>query len=131
MISYISGKFPFSLFIEEETNDIRRWIFDYGSFRATIQVDPGQTGWIMEADGPQLNVLVDHTGLLSMNDEVKPRHSPDPDVWKMSMIRNFQDFLQAVRLRTEPMVNSLDGLSAIILHEAAVKTLDYGSKVNL
>jgi predicted dehydrogenase len=131
MISYISGKFPFSLFIEEETNDIRRWILDYGSFRATIQVDPGQTGWIMEADGPQLNVLVDHTGLLSMNDEVKPRHSPDPDVWKMSMIRNFQDFLQAVRLRTEPMVNSLDGLSAIILHEAAVKTLDYGSKVNL
>ena len=132
MISYISGKFPLSLFIEkEETNEIRRWILDYGSFQATIQVDPGQTGWILEVDGPQMNALADHTGLLSMNDEVKPRHSPDPYVWTMSMIKNFEDFLQAVRLRTDPMVNSLDGLSAIILHEAAVKTLHYGTKVNL
>jgi len=132
MISYITGKFPLSLFIEkEETNEIRRWILDYWSFQATIQVDPGQTGWILEADGPQLNALADHTGLLSMNNEVKPRHSPDSYVWTSSMIKNFEDFLQAVRLRTDPMVNSLDGLSAIILHEAAVKTLHNGTKVNL
>ena len=127
-----TGKFPLSLFIEkEETNDIRRWILDYGSFQATIQVDPGQTGWILEVDGPQLNALADHTGLLSIDNEVKPRHSPDSYVWTRSMIKNFEDFLKAVRSRTEPLVNSLDGLSAIILYEAAVKTLHNGTKVNL
>jgi predicted dehydrogenase len=131
MISFVTGKFPYSLFIEEKTNEIRRWILDYESFQATIQVDPGQTGWIMEMDGPELKALADHTGLLSINDEVIPRHSPAPHVWTTSMIKNFKDFLQAVRKRTEPMVNSLDGLSAIILHEAAVKTLHSGSKVNL
>jgi predicted dehydrogenase len=132
IISYISGKFPFSLFIEkEETSEIQRWYLDYKSFQASIRVDPGQTGWIMELEGPQLNALTDHTGLLRMNDEVEPRISPTPSVWTRSMTRNLQDFLQAVRLRTEPMVNSLDGLSAIILHQAAVTTLHSGTKVNL
>ena len=132
MISYITDKFPVSLFVEqEETNSIRRWILDYESFQATIQADPEQTGWLLEAVGPQLRVLVDHTGLLSLNDEIKPRHSPAPSVWARSIIRNLEDFLRAVRTRTEPQVNSLDGLSAIILHEAAVKSLHNGTKVNL
>ena len=132
MISYITGKFPLSLFIEkEETNDIRRWILDYESFQATIEVDPGQTGWILEVDGPQLNALADHTGLLRLNDEVEPRLSPASAVWTRSMIKNIEDFMQAVRLRTQPTVNSLEGLSAIILHEAAVKSLHNGTRVNL
>lgn len=131
MISFVTGRFPYSLFIEKKTSEIRRWILDYESFQTTILVDPGQTGWIMEMDGPELKVLADHTGLLNMNDEIKPRHSPTPSVWTQSMIKNFEDFLQAVRKRTEPMVNSIDGLSAIILHEAAVKTLHNGRKVNL
>jgi len=132
MITYVTGKFPLSLFIEDDdSNDIRRWKFDYEFFRAVIQVDPGQTGWIMEVDAPQLSVVADHTGLLSIDNEVKPRHSPSPDVWTKSMSRNFEDFLQAVRSRNEPLVNSLDGLSAIILHKAAVNTLHQGTKVNL
>ena len=131
MISFVTGKFPHSLFIEDETKEIRRWILDYESFQATIRVDPGQTGWIMEVDGPKLTAMADHTGMLSVQNEVKPRHSPAPKVWTMSMIKNFRDFLQAVRKRTEPMVNSIDGLSAIILHEAAVRTLHNGTKVNL
>ena len=81
MISYITGQFPLSLFIEKETKNIRRWIIDYGSFQATIQVDPGQTGWKMEVDGPQMNALADHSGLLNMNDEVKPIHSGSPSIW--------------------------------------------------
>jgi predicted dehydrogenase len=132
MISCITGQFPFSLFIEnEETNDIRRWIFDYESFQAIIQVDPKQTGWIMEVSGPQLSALADHTGLLRMDDEVEPRLSPAPSVWTRSIVTNFEDFLQAVRLRTDPTVNSLDGLSAIILSEAAEKSLQHGTRVNL
>jgi hypothetical protein len=132
IISYISGKFPFSLFIEkEETSKIQRWYLDYNSFQATILVDPGQTGWIMELEGPQLNALTDHTGLLKMNDEVEPRISPTPSVWNRSMTKNLQDFIGAVRLRTQPLVNSLDGLSAIILHQAALTTLQHGTKVNL
>ncbi len=132
MISFITGKFPLSLFIEkEETNDIQRWILDYESFQATIQVDPRQTGWILEIDGPQLNALADHTGLLRLNDEVEPRLSPSPSVWTRSIIKNLEDFIQAVRLRTEPEVNSLEGLSAIILMQAAVKSLHNGTRVNL
>ena len=132
MISFITGKFPLSLLIEkEETNDIRRWILDYESFQATIQVDPGQTGWILEVDSPQLNALADHTGLLRLNDEVEPRLSPAPSVWTRSIIKNLEDFIQAVRLRTEPGVNSLEGLSAIILNQAAVKSLHNGTRVNL
>jgi hypothetical protein len=132
MISYITGKFPLSLFIEKEkTKDVRRWKLDYESFQAMIQVDPGQTGWILEVDGPQMNALADHTGLLRLNDEVEPRLSPAPSVWTRSMILNLEDFLKAVRLRTEPTVNSLEGLSAIILHQAVVKSLHNGSKVNL
>ncbi|GAI90116.1 unnamed protein product, partial [marine sediment metagenome] len=116
MISFITGNFPLSLLVEkEETNGIRQWKLDYDSFQATIQADPGQTGWILEVEGPQLSALADHTGLLRLNDEVEPRLSPAPSVWEKSIIKNLEDFIQAVRLRTEPMVNSLDGLSAIIL----------------
>jgi len=132
MISYFSGKFPISLLIEKDkTNEIRRWILDYESFQATIQVDPIQTGWIMELEGPELNAIADHTGLLRLNDEVKPSISPAPSVWNRSMIKNIEDFLQAVRKRTEPRVNSLEGLSSIILHEASLKSLHSGTKVNL
>jgi hypothetical protein len=132
MISYITGKFPLTLFVDKDkTNEIQRWILDYGSFQAIIQVDPGQTGWILEVDGPQLNVLADHTGLLRLNDEVEPRLSPAPSVWTRSIIKNLEDFIKSVRLRTEPTVNSLDGLSAIILHQAAVKSLHNGTMVNL
>ncbi|KPL17293.1 MAG: hypothetical protein AMS23_07360 [Bacteroides sp. SM1_62] len=132
MISFISGKFPLSLFIEKiKTKGVRRWILDYDSFQATFQVDPGQTGWIMELDGPALSALTDHTGLLRLNDEVEPRRSPEPSVWDRSMIRNLEDFIQAVRSRTEPMVNSLDGLSAIILNQAAEKSMQNGTRINL
>ena len=132
MISYITGKFPQSLSTEkEEIKDISRWILDYESFQTIITVDPGQTGWIMELESPELNALVDHTGLLRLNDEAKPRISPAPSVWTRSMIKNMEDFLQAVRSRTEPRVNSLEGLSSIILHEAALKTAHLGTKVNL
>jgi predicted dehydrogenase len=132
MISFITGKFPVSLFIEQDkTNSIRRWILDYESFQATIQTDPEQTGWVLQAEGPQLSVLVDHTGLLRLNDEVKPRHSPAQTVWARSIIRNLEDFLRAVRTRTEPQVNSLDGLSAIILTDAAGQSIRSGIKVDL
>jgi predicted dehydrogenase len=132
MISFITDKFPVSLYIEqEETNSIRRWIFDYESFQGIILADPEQTGWVLEAEGPQLHVLVDHTGLLSLNDEVKPRHSPVPSVWARSIINNLEDFLRAVRTRTEPQANSLDGLSAIILTDAAGQSIRSGIKVDL
>ena len=132
MISYITGKFPQSLSTEkEEIKDINRWILDYESFQTIIQVDPGQTGWTMELEGPKLNALADHTGLLRLNDEVKPRISPAPSVWTRSIITNMENFLQAVRLRTEPTVNSLEGLSSIILHEAALKSTHTGTKVSL
>jgi len=132
MISYITGRFPQSLSTEkEEIKDINRWILDYESFQTVIQVDPNQTGWIMELTGPELNALADHTGLLRLNDEAKPRISPAPSVWTRSMIMNMEDFLQAVRSRTKPTVNSLEGLSAIILHEAALKSAHIGTKVDL
>jgi len=132
MISYITGKFPQSLSTEkEEIKDTNRWILDYESFQTIIQVDPNQTGWVMELAGPELNALADHTGLLRLNDEAKPRISPAPSVWTRSMINNMEDFLQAVRSRTEPKVNSLEGLSAIILHEAALKSAHIGAKVDL
>ena len=132
MISFITDKFPVSLYIEQEkTNNIRRWVLDYESFQATIQTDPEQTGWLLEAQGPQLRALVDHTGLLSLNDEVKPRHSPRTSVWARSIISNLEDFLRAVRTRSEPQVNSLDGLSAIILTDAARQSIRSGVKVDL
>jgi predicted dehydrogenase len=132
MISFITGKFPFSLFVEKHgTNEIRQWILDYGSFQATLRVDPGQTGWILELDGPQLNATADHTGLLRLNNEVEPRLSPAPSVWQASMIKNLEDFIKAVRSRTEPAVNSLDGLSAILLNQAAEKSIHQGTRVDL
>jgi len=132
MISYITGKFPQSLSTEkEEIKNINRWILDYESFQTIIQVDPEQTGWIMELEGPELNALADHTGLLRLNDKAKTRISPAPSVWTRSMIKNMEDYLKAVRSRTEPKVNSLEGLSSIILHEAALKSAHIGTKINL
>jgi predicted dehydrogenase len=132
MISFITGKFPVSLFIgKNETNDLQRWMLDYESFQAIVQVDPGQTGWILEVEGPQLSALADHTGMLSLNSEVEPRLSPAKSVWNRSMVKNLEDFIQAVRLRKEPRVNSLDGLSAIILNQAGRQSMQSGTRVNL
>ena len=132
LISYITGKFPVSLLLEgEEADPVRQWVLDYDSFSAVIQTDPGQTGWIMDLEGPGLNALADHTGLLKLNNSVEPMVSPDPKVWKDSMVRNLQDFIEAVRFRNEPVTNFLDGLSAVILTEAAVRSEQNGIAVQL
>ena len=132
IISYITGKYPLSLFIENRKSDrIKTWILDYNSFQAIIRVDPVQTGWIMEVNGPQLSATADHTGLLRLNNEVEPRLSPAPSVWERSMIKNLEDFIQAVRMRSEPAINSLDGLASIILNQASEKSMQNGNKVSL
>lgn len=132
IISYITGKFPLTLLVAaDEKAGFQRYVLDYGSFLATIEADPGQTGWILEVEGPRLNALADHTGLLRLGDEVESRISPSPSVWKWAMIRNMEDFLQAIRTREEPEVNSLDGLAAIILDQAAGRSMHDGTKVDL
>ena len=132
IISYITGKFPLTLLVTaDEQAGFQRYVLDYGSFLATIEADPGQTGWILEVEGPRLNAMADHTGLLRLDDEVEPRISPSPSVLKRAMIRNMEDFLHAIRTREEPEVNSLDGLAAIILNQAAGRSLHDGTKVDL
>jgi predicted dehydrogenase len=131
MISFVTDQFPASLRVEKGPGSIRRWILEYATFTAIIRTDPGQTGWIVELEGPGANALTDHTGMLKLHDEVKPRISPTPSVWSKSIIRNMEDFLDAVRSRTEPTVNSLDGLAAIILNHATMDSIHSGEKVRL
>lgn len=132
LVSYLTGKFPVSLLVEGEgAVHVRQWMLDYDSFQAAFRADPGQTGWIMELEGPGLNALADHTGLLKLKNKVEPEISPDPNVWKESMVRNLQDFVEAVRFRKEPATNFLDGLSAIILTEAAGRSMQHGTRVKL
>ncbi len=100
------------------------------SFLATFQSDPVQTGWILRLYGTSISAITDHTGLLRLNDEVEPTLSPSPSVWEKSMIKNLEDFVQSVRSRTEPTANSLDGLSAIILDQAAEKSMQSGTRIN-
>ena len=132
MVSIITGKFPFSLSVEgDREKGILQYTLDYESFEATLETDPGQTGWILEVRGPELNGLVDHTGMLRLNDEPESRISPSPATWNRAMTSNVEDFLRAIRTREEPQVNSLDGLAAIILNQAAGRALHFGSKVEL
>jgi predicted dehydrogenase len=131
MISFLTDQFPVSLRVEEGSDSIRSWVFEYGTFHAVIQADPGQTGWIMEVEGTEIEALTDHTGMLKLTDDVKPRISPTPSVWNKSIIRNIDNFLEAVRSRTEPTVNSLDGLAAIILNKATRESIHSGKKVSL
>jgi predicted dehydrogenase len=132
MISFITGQFPVSLFVKAgEKADSLRYVLNYGSFQATIDTDPVQTGWILEVKGERLHALADHTGLLRLNDEVEPRISPSPSTWNRSVVSNMEDFLQAVRTREAPDVNSLDGLAAIILNQAAGRSMGEGTEVDL
>jgi predicted dehydrogenase len=131
MITFITDQFPVSLKVEKASDDFHRWIMEYGTFNAVIQTDPGQTGWIMEVEGFEIEALTDHTGMLKLTDDVKPRISATPSAWNKSIIRNIDNFLEAVRSRTEPTVNSLDGLAAIILNKATRESIHSGKKVSL
>jgi predicted dehydrogenase len=132
LVSIITGQFPVSLTVAgDRQKGILQYTLDYESFEAILETDPGQTGWILQVSGPEFSGLVDHTGILRLEDEPEPRISPSPAAWNRAMTSNLEDFLRAVRTREEPLVNSLDGLASIILNQAAGRSLHYGSKVEL
>ena len=129
VISFISGSYPLQLLAKESNTPGVE--LNYESFTSYIHPDPRQQGWNMEIDGDGFNARADHTGLLAINNEVEPRLSPDPGVLDDSIIRNLEDFMHSLRDRSEPRVNSLDGLASIVLNNAVEKSLETGSAIDL
>ncbi len=111
--------------------DIDEIKLSYKSFTAHIHLVETQPGWTMEIDGEDFKARSDHTGMLSVNNEGQPRISPDPVVMEDAIIKNLNDFMKAVRERSQPRVNSLDGLASIVLNNAVKKSMETGSVINL
>lgn len=132
IISYISDSFPVSLRAEaKEDGELSSIHINFENFKTLILFDRQQLGWNMELTGADFSALTDHTGLLALNSDIEPRFAPDPTVMEEAIIANLEDFIQAVRERYAPRVNSLDGLASIILNNAVGESLQTGSSVNL
>jgi hypothetical protein len=131
IVSQICDSYPLSYKAEADKAGALRLInVHFGDFMVTIRFDPGQIGWTMEFEGEDLRALADHTGMLAVNNEVEPRLAPDPAVFEKSIRANIEDFLKAVRERSEPVVNNLDGLSSIVLNNAVEESLGTGATVS-
>ena len=132
IVSITSDSYPLSLKGEADSGGelLGLWC-RYEDFELYIHFDGGQTGWNMELTGEGFAAVTDHTGMLAVNNEVEPRLAPDPAVLERAVRDNLEDFLQAVRERTTPLVNQIDGLSALILSNALTESLETGSWVSL
>ena len=132
MISYISGQVPNSLSTDSNDNgQLRKLQFDYTSFTCDILFDEAQPGWTMDVEGPEFRAGLDHSGLLTINDEPEPRVEPSSSTWDKAVIQNLENFINAVRDRSEPDLSSIDGLASIILNSAVEESLETGNAVRL
>jgi hypothetical protein len=132
MVSYISGSYPRRLLaLEKDQGGLAGIELGYDSFTCLIRFDESQIGWNMEVEGDDFICRSDHTGLLSVNNEVEPRLAPDPGVFEDSLMENLENFMHAVRIREQSLVNSLDGLASIVLNNAVEESLNRGSEVFL
>ncbi len=130
--SYITGLYPVSLQAEADASgELSRIHVRYEDFTLIIRFDREQIGWTMKFTGEDFSALADHTGLLALNNEVEPRHAPDPAVLGKAIRLNMEDFLTAVRDRSEPRVNIIDGLASIMLNRSVEESLKSGQAVNI
>jgi len=132
IVSLISDIYPASLIANTNDNDELDSInIQFEDFQSTIQFDSEQLGWNMKFSGENFTAMTDHTGLLAVRNEVKPRMTPDPAIMDKAIKANIEDFLHAVRQRSEPRVNHLDGLASIILNRAVEESLITGTSASL
>ncbi|MFC2112582.1 hypothetical protein ACFLTA_04865 [Bacteroidota bacterium] len=131
-VSYLTDTYPKSLLANADNKGAIASIFiDYESFETNIHFDRKNLGWNMEFSSSDFSAITDHTGLLAVRNEVESRISADPDVLENAVKANLRDFLQAVRERTDPRVNHLDGLASIVINKAVEESLITGAPVNL
>ena len=132
LVSYFSDRHPVSVVAgKNESGQKSSMQLDYTDFHAVFRFDPLQTGWTMDIMTGKSSAVLDHTGLLAIDDEVRPRIEAAGNTWELAMIRNLEDFTNAVRSRSEPMVSSLEGLASIILNRAFEKSLETGEAIRL
>ena len=132
MVSYFSDMHPVSLVAaKNESGQIGNIQLEYPDFQAVFMIDPRQTGWTMKIMSEKSAAVLDHTGLLAINDEAQPRIKASSRTWELAMVRNLEDFTDAVRSRFEPLLSSLDGLASIILNHAVEESLETGEAVRL
>ena len=132
IVSYLADAYPMSLVANADNKGtIARILIDYESFETHIHFDNNNLGWDMELSSSGFSAMTDHTGLLVVRNEVEPRITADPDVMRYAIKANLQDFLQAVRERSEPRVNHIDGLASIVINKATEESLRTGTPVNL
>jgi predicted dehydrogenase len=130
--SFISGSYPVSLMAKAKQNGELNGVWlDYESFKVSLRLDPEQIGWNMEILGREFLARTDHTGMLGINNEIEPRYKPDPGVMQKSILMNLNDFMESVKERSNPIVNSLDALAAIRLNDSVEKSLQSRSMVQL
>lgn len=132
IITQITGKYI--LKVEARSSDYAkldsiRMIYD--GLETLIFFDSGQLGWNMELTGENFSAMADHTGLLALRDEVEPRITPDTSTMENAIRRNVEDYLQAVRDRSEPLVNHLAGLASIMLNMAVEESIQTGYPVSM
>ena len=132
MVSYFSDKFPVSVQARKNDSDrIGELLIDYSTFEARIVFDRKQLGWTMDVTGPDFRARSDYTGILSINNEPQPRINSSSLTWDRAMIQNIEDFTQALLIRSEPELSSLDGLASIILNRAVEESVKSGMQVSL
>jgi predicted dehydrogenase len=131
-VSVITGQYPISLkAYNGENNAPTRITLYYDGFPVDITTDWNHRGWIMELSGEGFEAMADHTGILAIRGGVEPRIAPDPSVMEKAVKANIEDFLQAVKVRSEPRVNHVDGLASIILNTSVEESQRTGELVNL
>ena len=81
-------------------------------------------GWEMEIKGSEITAITNHTGLLVVREEEKPRIKADPHVLERAIRANLENYLEAIQERFEPMVNHLGGLASIVLNKAVLESID-------
>ena len=132
IVSFISDDYPLSLIANTDDNkELDSIHIQFEGFQSTIQLNGKQLGWNLELRGENFTALSDHTGLLAVRNEVKPRMASDPAIMDKAIKANIEDFLQAVRERSEPSVNHIDGLASIVLNRAVKESLITGASINL
>jgi hypothetical protein len=132
IISMVSDSYPRSL--QADTGDdgsLNMIRLNYEHFNTEIHFDVDQLGWNMEFRGSDFKAIIDHTGLLALNEEVEPYLPPDPAALDKAIRANLEDFIKAVNERTQPRVNHLEGLASIMLNNAVEQSMETGLPVKL
>jgi predicted dehydrogenase len=140
LIAYILRKNPISLTINNfEDNNLFKpdkrisFVLDFNGTTVSYKNDSSVREWIIKISGKESDLFFDSSGRIqTLNDTNTPHIFEKSDHFRSDAFhRNIQDFIDSIRTRKEPEVNSLDGMAGIALNLAALESARTGNPVNM